>query len=200
MKHVSCNSEGIAQTLQSFRHGGIIIFPTDTIYGIGCNPYNEESVERIYKIKKREKRKSLPVLGYSKEDLEKIVDFDDIANKIINKFWPGPLTLILPLKDNKLRTLSNNTNTLAVRIPNNRCILSLLKECKLIIGTSANISGDKPLVDPQNYNNIISKCDVFLNGGIINNSNESTIVEIVDKKIRILRKGVISEKKIVEVI
>ena len=58
MKHVSCNSEGIAQTLQSFRHGGIIIFPTDTIYGIGCNPYNEESVERFIKLKneKRENR------------------------------------------------------------------------------------------------------------------------------------------------
>ena len=90
MKQVSCDSEGLATTLESFRHGGIIIFPTDTIYGIGCNPYNEESVDRIYQIKKRDRTKLLPVLGYSKNDLEKIVDFDDIANKIIDKFWPGP--------------------------------------------------------------------------------------------------------------
>ena len=126
MKQVSCNSEGIALALESFRHGGIIIFPTDTIYGIGCNPYNEESVNKIYEIKKREKTKSLPVLGYSKEDLEKIVDFDNTANKIIEKFWPGPLTLVLPLKDSKLNKLSNYTSTLAVRVPNNDCISSLL--------------------------------------------------------------------------
>ena len=178
MKQVSCNSEGIALALESFRHGGIIIFPTDTIYGIGCNPYNEESVNKIYEIKKREKTKSLPVLGYSKEDLEKIVDFDNTANKIIEKFWPGPLTLVLPLKDSKLNKLSNYTSTLAVRVPNNDCISSLLKKCRLIIGTSANISGNTPLTDPQNQNDIISKCDIFLNGGSIKDSNESTIVEI----------------------
>ena len=112
MKQLACNSEGIATTIESFRRGGIIIFPTDTVYGIGCNPYNEESVDRIYQIKKREKTKLLPVLGYSKNDLEKIVDFDNIANKIIDKFWPGPLTLILPLNDSKLNKLSNYTNNL----------------------------------------------------------------------------------------
>ena len=200
MKQLACNSEGIATTIESFRRGGIIIFPTDTVYGIGCNPYNEESVDRIYQIKKREKTKLLPVLGYSKNDLEKIVDFDNIANKIIDKFWPGPLTLILPLNDSKLNKLSNYTNNLAVRIPNNNCTLSLLKECKLIIGTSANISGEPPIIDPQNHNNMISKCDIFLNGGVIKNSNESTIIKIDDERIRILRKGAISEKKIDEVI
>ena len=200
MKEVSCDPEGIALTLESLRHGGIVIFPTDTIYGIGCNPYNEESVDRIYKIKKRDRTKLLPVLGYSKKDLEKIVDFDDIANKIIDRFWPGPLTLILPLKDDKLRKLSDHTNTLAVRVPNNHCVLSLLKECKLIIGTSANISGDTPLIDLQSHNDIISECDIFLNGGSIENSNESTIIKVQDKKIRILREGVISEKTIDEII
>ena len=200
MKQVSSDLTGIALTVQSIKNGEVVIFPTDTVYGIGCNPYDENAVDRVYRLKKRNRIKPLPILGYSKYDLESIVKFDDITNRITDKFWPGQLTIVLPLIDDKLKKLSGGLTTLAVRVPNNKCTLSLLKECKLIIGTSANISGDKPLVDPQNYNNIISKCDIFLNGGIINNSNESTIVEIVDKKIRILRKGVISEKKIVEAV
>lgn len=194
MKQVSCDSDGIALALKSFQNGGILIFPTDTIYGIGCNPYDINAVDKIYKIKKRDRTKLLPILGYSKQILEEIVYFNDIANKISNEFWPGPLTLVLPLKDKKLLKLSDHTETVAVRVPNNKYTLELLKECKVIIGTSANISGEKSLTNPENYNEIITKCDVFLNQGIIDGSHESTIIEIKDNDIRFLRLGAVSKE------
>ena len=162
MKQVSSDSAGIKLAIESIKNGGVVIFPTDTVYGIGCNPYNEDAVERIYELKNRDCTKPLPILGYSKRFLENIVEFDEITNRIAEKFWPGRLTIVLPLKDDKLKKLSRGTNTLAVRVPNNKCVLAFLKKCELVVGTSANISGDKPLVDPQNYNNIISKCDIFL--------------------------------------
>ena len=200
MKQVSCNSEGIALASNSFKNGGVIIFPTDTIYGIGCNPYDENAVNKIYSIKKRDRTKSLPVLGYSKEILEDIVYFNHTANIIIEKFWPGPLTIVLPLKDKKLTKLSNGADTLAVRIPNSKCALSILKECKLIVGTSANISGESPLTDPQKLDILSSDFDIFLNARIIKSSGESTIIEIKEEKIRILRNGAIPEEKFVEIL
>ena len=198
MKQISCDPTGITLTAESIKNGAVVIFPTDTVYGIGCNPYNENAVNRIYEIKKRDKTKQLPVLGYSKQILEDIVKFDVYANKIADKFWPGELTIVLPLKDDKLKKLPGIENTLAVRVPNNKCALSLLKKCRLIIGTSANISGKEPFTNPQNIENDISKCDIFLNGGIIQNSNVSTIIKIQNKDIKILRYGNISKNDLVE--
>ena len=100
---VECNEEGIEKTSQIIKEGGIVVFPTDTVYGIGCNPYNENSVKKIYEIKSREKIKSLPVLAYSIDIVKKIGVIDELTHRIIQKNWPGPLTLILELKDQKLK-------------------------------------------------------------------------------------------------
>ena len=184
--------------VQSIKNGEVVLFPTDTVYGIGCNPYDENAVDRVYRLKKRNRIKPLPILGYSKYDLESIVKFDDITNRITDKFWPGQLTIVLPLIDDKLKKLSGGLTTLAVRVPNNKCTLSLLKECKLIIGTSANISGEKPFTDPKNIENGVPDCDVLLNDGEIQSSGTSTIIEIKNGGIRILRSGSISEKDLVD--
>ena len=198
MREVSNDSAGIALAVQSIKDGGVVIFPTDTVYGIGCNPYDKNAIDRIFKIKKRDKTKQLPILGYSKQILKQIVEFDEIANKITDKFWPGRLTLVLPLKDVRLQKLFGGTKTIAVRVPNNKCALTLLKECKLIIGTSANISGKKSLVDPSYLKDKVLDCDVFLNDGPIQSSGASTIIEIKNKNIKILRNGDIHEADLVK--
>ena len=198
MREVSNDSAGIALAVQSIKDGGVVIFPTDTVYGIGCNPYDKNAIDKIFKIKKRDKAKQLPILGYSKQILKQIVEFDEIANKITDKFWPGRLTLVLPLKDVRLQKLFGGTKTIAVRVPNNKCALTLLKECKLIIGTSANISGKKSLVDPSYLKDKVLDCDVFLNDGPIQSSGASTIIEIKNKNIKILRNGDIHEADLVK--
>ena len=197
MEQVSNNPAGIARITQAIKNGKVVIFPTDTVYGIGCNPYDQKAVNRIYRVKKRDEVKPLPVLGYSKQVLENIVKFDEITDRIADKFWPGQLTIVLPLKDDKLKQISGGSATLAVRVPNNKCILSFLKECKLIVGTSANISGKKPFTDPQNLQNEAPDCDLFLNGGIIQSSGESTIIEIKNGNIKILRNGGVTETDLV---
>ena len=200
MKEVSTDSAGIALAVQSIKDGGVVIFPTDTVYGIGCNPYNKNAIDKIFKIKKRDKAKQFPILGYSKQILKQIVEFDEIANKITDEFWPGRLTLVLPLKDDKLHKLSGSSKTIAVRVPNNKCVLAILKECKLIIGTSANISGKKSLIDPRYLKDEILDCDIFLNDGPIQNSGESTIIEIKNKNIKILRDGDIHKADLVKIL
>ncbi len=102
---MDCNLEGIKKAVEIINQGGIIIFPTDTVYGIGCNPYNKKSVEKIYDIKSRNISKPFPILAYSKEIAEKIAFFDEYSKKIVEQFWPGPLTIILKLTDEKSKKI-----------------------------------------------------------------------------------------------
>lgn len=193
---VNCDSDGINTTVKSIKEGKIVVFPTDTVYGIGCDPYNKEAVEKVYRIKNRKQGKLFPVLGFSKNELEKIANFNEKANKIAEKFWPGQLTLILPLKDEKLKTSMNLENKVAVRVPNNSCALAILEQCNLIIGTSANVSGMESFVDPDECEKNISDYDVFVDSGKISSRGESTIIEISEDEVVVHRKGSISKEEI----
>jgi len=193
---VNCDSDGINITVKSIKEGKIVVFPTDTVYGIGCDPYNKDAVEKVYKIKNRKQGKLFPVLGFSKNELEKIANFNEKANKIAEKFWPGQLTLILPLKDEKLKTSMNLENKVAVRVPNNSCALSILEQCNLIIGTSANVSGMESFVDPDECEKNISDYDVFVDSGKISSKGESTVIEISEDEVVVHRKGSISKEEI----
>jgi L-threonylcarbamoyladenylate synthase len=194
--NVDCDKEGIEKTFQVIKKGGIVVFPTDTVYGIGCNPYNANAVEKIYEIKSREKIKSLPVLAYSLDTVKEIARIDTFTEKIIKKYWPGPLTLILELTDKKLKKSLNLDNKIAVRIPDSKCTLKLLEKCGLLVGTSANISGSPPSTDPKECLKNITNYDVFLNGGTITSKGESTIIEIENEEIKIIRKGVLKKEEI----
>ena len=193
---ISCNNVGIQKAAKIINKGGIVIFPTDTVYGIGCDPYNQKAVLSLYKIKKREKTKPLPVTGYSKKELEKIAEFNDKAEKIAEMFWPGPITLILKVKDENIKKSLGLGKKIAVRVPNNQCALSLLKECKLLVATSANISGTTSLTDPNDCKRDLNGYDLLIDGGILSDNGESTIVEIDENKLRVLRSGSVSEEEL----
>jgi L-threonylcarbamoyladenylate synthase len=193
---VNCNNEGIEKTSQIIKEGGVVVFPTDTVYGIGCNPYNMNSVKKIYEIKSRTKVKSLPILAYSLDIVKGITLIDGFTEKIIKKYWPGPLTLILKLTDQKLKESLNLQNKIAIRIPDSECTLKLLEKCKLLVGTSANISGNSSYTNPDECIKNIRNYDIFLNGGTITSKGESTIIEVENERIRIIREGALKVKDI----
>jgi L-threonylcarbamoyladenylate synthase len=193
---VDCNDEGIRKSVEIIENGGVIIFPTDTVYGIGCNPYDANAVKKIYEIKSREKIKSLPVLASSIQIVKQISIIDEFTENIIKKYWPGPLTLILKLKDKNLKKSLNLEDKIAVRIPNSECTLKLLNKCNLLVGTSANVSGDSSFTDPQECMKNVRNYDVFVDGGTITSKGESTIIEIENEKIRIIREGALKKEDI----
>ncbi len=193
---VNCDKKGIEKASQIIHQGGIAVFPTDTVYGIGCNPYNKDSVRKICEIKSRDILKPFPVLVYSKDIAERIVFFDEFAKKIVERFWPGPLTIILKLTDENLKESLNVTDKIAIRVPNHKCTLELLKKCNFLVGTSANISGHSSFTNPDECFNNIRKYDVFVDGGIITSKAESTIIEIENEEIKIIREGSLSYEEI----
>ncbi len=193
---ISCSDADIQIAAKAINDGATVVFPTDTVYGLGCNPYNHEAVLSLYEIKKRKKTKPFPVIGYAKKELEKIAEFNPLEGKIAEKFWPGPITLILKVKDKEIQKSLDLDGKIAVRVPNNQCVLALLKECKLLVATSANISGTVPFNDPKECSENLSGYDLLIDGGIISSQGESTIVEIENNDVRILRKGNVSEEEI----
>jgi L-threonylcarbamoyladenylate synthase len=195
---VTCNKEGIEKASQIINQGGIAVFPTDTVYGIGCDPYNKDSVRKIYEIKSRKISKPFPVLVYSKDIAERIAFFDEFTKKIVERFWPGPLTIILKLTDENLKESLNITDKIAIRVPNHKCTLELLKKCNFLVGTSANISGHSSFTNPDECFNNFRKYDVFVDGGIITSKSESTIIEIENEEIKIIREGALSHEEILE--
>jgi len=197
---VKCDKEGIDKAAKVAKDGGIIVFPTDTVYGIGCDPYNKKSVDKIYQIKGRPKTKLFPILAYSYDVASEIVEFDKDSKKIADKFWPGPLTLILKLRDERLKESLNLKEKIAIRVPNNPCLLNLLKNSKFLVGTSANISGENSFTKSQDCYQKIREYDIFLDGGDIEDKGESTILEMEQGKPIFHRIGALKKEEILEFI
>jgi len=195
---VNCDKEGIEKVSEIINEGGIAVFPTDTVYGIGCNPYNINAVKKIYEIKTRDFSKPLPVLVYSKELAEKIAHFNEFTRKIVDKFWPGPLTIILKVTDDKLKESLHLNNKIAIRVPNHKCTLDLLEKCNFIVGTSANVSGEISFTNADECFKKIGDYDIFVDGGTITSKGESTIIDIENDEIRIIREGSLSKKEILD--
>jgi len=182
------------------RDGGVIVFPTDTVYAIGCNPFNDNAVERIFHLKRRVAEKALPVLCASLMDLENIVEVSNKVRKLARSFWPGPLTIICPLNNRDISPrLTGNKSSLAVRIPGNPCTLSLLKFSRYLVGTSANVSGQESVKRPSQINtSTLTNFDALLDGGTLNRHPHSTIIHLDDDDtLTVVRNGPITEREIV---
>ena len=195
---VKCDQEGIKKASEVINDGGIAVYPTDTVYGIGCDPFNKKAVKKIYDIKSRDNSKPLPVLVYSVEIVKRIAVLDEKAEKIVEKFWPGPLTIIVKLTDKNLKKSLCLNDKIAIRIPDHKCTLELLKRCNFLVGTSANISGHTSFTNPDECFRNIENYDIFVDGGIITSKTESTIIEVENEKIKIIREGLLSKQDILE--
>ena len=195
-----CDPDGIRRANKILADGGVIVFPTDTVYGIGCSPFNENAVKRVYSLKNRDPAKPLPVLVYSKEVAETIAIFDDSSEKIAARMWPGPMTIVLSLREEKLKKTLGISKKIAVRVPDHRCTLELLSKCRYVVGTSANVSGAKSIIDPRECQRHMGGYDLLLDGGKISGDGESTVIEFVGGKLKIHREGSIRREEILKVL
>ncbi|MDG6907337.1 MAG: threonylcarbamoyl-AMP synthase [Nitrososphaerota archaeon] len=192
---VSCESD-FAEVGRAVMNGDIVVFPTDTIYGVGTSPMSRTGIQKCFNIKERQMEKKLPVLFSGMTEAAKIVQFDKRAVLIAERFWPGQVTLVLPIGDASLpEELIGEDRTLAVRVPNHNCCLRLVTACgHSLIGTSANISGKPTFVDPDDHalNEFAKRADYFVKGGCGTSLLPSTILDITNNDhIAVLREGAV---------
>lgn len=185
------------------KEGGIVIFPTETVYGIGTNGLNEKAVQQLYEVKQRPLNKPISLLVNSIDMIEEIAkDITDIEYELIKEFFPGPLTIILKKNNIVPNILTANQDTVGIRMPANKIALKLIEYAGVPIATpSANISG-RP--SGTNIKDIMEdfdgKVDYFVDGGPSKIGRASTIVKVEKGIPKILRKGAISEEQIRQIL
>jgi len=188
----------VEKGVKILQKGGVIAFPTDTVYGLGADAINATAVERIYEVKNRPKHQQLPLLIADVERLITLADpIPEIAWFLARRFWPGGLTLVLP-KTNSLPVYLAPGPTIAVRIPNHPVCLALIQHLgNPLIGTSANISGQPAALTAEEVGQQLGgKIDFIINGGKCPGGKESTVVDVTRESPIILRQGIIPSEEI----
>jgi len=188
----------IKKGVKILQKGGVIAFPTDTVYGLGADAFNSTAVERIYKIKNRPKYQQFPLLIADVKQLDTLAEpIPEIAWFLARRFWPGGLTLVLSKKDSVPAYLASRP-TIAVRIPNHPVCQALIQHLgNPLIGTSANISSQPAALTAEEVEKQLGgKVDLIINGGQCPGGKESTIVDITHEPPVILRQGIIPSQEI----
>ncbi len=183
----------VSEAKKIFDSGGIFIYPTDTIYGFGCNPFNDTALQTLNGIKGRKKQKLYIFLIDSVSTLFNYIDLnDDKISTVLKNIWPNPISLILKL-NNKTRNLLKY-DAAAFRIPNNTFCLDLLSELKSpLVSTSVNFSNQQPLTDfPSIKNEFADRVDAIFFMNENENTGASTLVDLTKKPPIILREGKIN--------
>ena len=179
--------------------GGIIAYPTDTIYGLGVDPEISEAVEKLYSVKNRADEKSVSLMLSGKEMLyEQFKNISPLEKGVIDNLFPGTITIVLKDPINKIYS----NETVGVRIPDNDFCLKLVEEYgKPITTTSANKSGMPPAVSASEVRKYLStEIELILDGGDSPQTKGSTVIRIVSEKIDVLREGILKKEDIMELI
>lgn len=182
----------LEKAVEVLRDGGVIVYPTDTLYGLGGDALSDKALEKIREIKGRDANKPMPCIASSFEMAEKYVMFDRRAMTLANKFWPGALTLVLKKREGIETGIFRTVSTVGIRIPKNPFCLSLLERLgRPIISTSANKSGEKPEKSVENILKQLGE-DIFaVDQGEVHEDKPSTVVDLSSDEVRVLREGAI---------
>jgi L-threonylcarbamoyladenylate synthase len=189
------------KAIDALKRGKIIVYPTDTLYGIGADIYNKSAVRKVFLIKKRSFDNPLSVAVCSIDEIEKIAYLNKTSRNLAELFLPGRLTLILNKKDIIPDIVTSGLEKVAIRIPDNNVALRLLNEFGPLTATSANLHGKKTPVFIKDIIMQFKEGDIssYLDTGRVQ-GKPSTIVDATEEKIRIIRLGTITEKEILEAI
>ena len=195
--------EIISQAAEIIRSGGLVSFPTETVYGLGADALNAQAVTKIYAAKGRPSDNPLILHVSNHEQAESLVYMNDVADNLAHEFWPAPLTLVLPARDVIPLKTRGGLGTAAIRMPDNPIALALIEASRTpIAAPSANISGRPSPTDFESvYHDMNGRIDMILDGGSCDIGIESTVIDVTNpEKILLLRPGGMSIEAIENVI
>jgi tRNA threonylcarbamoyl adenosine modification protein (Sua5/YciO/YrdC/YwlC family) len=180
----------IAKAVDILRTGGVIAYPTDTIYGFGCDILNKKAIQRIYQIKKRDRSKPFSFICSDLKNISEYAQVTDYAYKTMKRFLPGPYTFILPGSKLVPKIMLTKRKTVGIRVPNNNICLAIVEALgHPIISTSVGWSGGVALTDPQQIEETFGALiELTIDGGILPNQ-PSSIVSLLDDQPEVIRVG-----------
>lgn len=180
----------IQKIVECLRQGGIIIYPTDTTYGLGCDIFNRKGIKKILQIKQRDSKKPFSFIC---SDLAEVANYAQVSNfafKIMKRHLPGPFTFVLDAAKVVPDSVSTKQKTVGVRIPDNEICQAIVRELgHPLITTSANISGEETLQDPQLIDDEMGRMVDYVIDGGISMGEASSVVSLLNDQIEVLRQG-----------
>jgi L-threonylcarbamoyladenylate synthase len=181
-----------AAAVAALKRGEVIVFPTETLYGLGADALNDAAVEKVFQLKGRDPTAPIPVLVASEAMLGQLVDaIPPLARRLMHRFWPGPLTLVLRARAAIPKPLLNASGGIGVRISSQPIATRLVQALgRPLTATSANPSGKEPartLLEAQNY--FAGRVRTFIDGGTLKSRSGSTVVEVQDERLTLIREG-----------
>ena len=180
--------------------GGIVAFPTETVYGVGIHFNDEEALDRLMEAKNRDYSKAITLMVADKADISQYAYISPQAQKMIDQFMPGMITLIFKKKESVHDIMTNGKSTIGIRIPDSEFVLSLLKKVGPMLVTSANLSQHPNTTSTQEVlNQLDGRIDLVVDGKTSDNI-ASTVVDVSQDEIKILRAGKITKEQIEEAI
>lgn len=197
----AASQNAITSALQVLLSGGLVAFPTDTVYGVGAIAFDERAVESIYAAKARPVEKAIPVLIGDTGDLSRVAEeIPEAAARLIARYWPGPLTVLVPKKP-ALPGVISATSTVGVRVPDHEVARALLRTAGPMAVTSANLSGQpSPVTAREVFEQLNGRIALILDGGKTPGGVPSTLVDCTGAEIQILREGPISKEELLNTI
>jgi len=192
----------VAAAVEILAAGGLVAFPTDTVYGLGAIFNNSRAVERIFTVKRRPRDSALPLVMADESQLEMVSgEVSPLARKLARRFWPGELALVLPKSAEVPDCLSAGGATVAVRVSGHPVARALAAGLKApLVGTSANVHGrPSPVTADEVRDQLGDGIDMIVDGGACRYGRESTIIDVSGAVPRIVRPGVVSREELKEV-
>jgi len=190
LRILKATPQSLREASKIIREGGLVVYPTDTVYGVGCNPFDEAAVRRLLAAKGRSWG-PLPILASSFRRASSLAVFPAIAVEAARRHWPGPLTLILKARRPLPPPLLEAGGRVGVRVPNHPVALTLLRLCGgFLVGTSANITGEAPALEAELLDERLKgRVDLVIDGGRAPIGVSSTVVDLAGGEPRLVRKG-----------
>ena len=190
--------EAFSRCKEALSAGGVIVYPTDTFYGLGADPGNSTAVKKLFAIKSRQSDQPILLLIADASDVSDwAAEVTPQARALMQKFWPGPLTLIFKARADVLPDLTAGSGTIGLRVPGNAMTRNLLKYLgHALTGTSANISGKPSPRTAEEASGISGLVDLVLDGGESPAAKPSTIVDVRTGKPQVIREGAVSSRSI----
>ena len=181
----------IMNAVHVLKSGGLIIYPTDTVYGIGCSLYNKSALERLYRLKKKSKFDPISIIVKDIREASLYARISNNSFKILKHCLPGPFTFILPSSREIPKIMLSKRKEVGIRIPDNEVCAAILEYFEYpIVNTSANISADELLNDPDEIERQFEhQVDLMLDADWLPDAQESTVIEVTGDEVSILRKG-----------
>ncbi len=198
----SKDHQALEKALEALKRGRVVAIPTETFYGLAVDYRNEKALKRLFILKKRPEEKPVLLLIGDLTQLNEIVqDVPSLARNLIERFWPGPLTLVLPARPHLSFFLTAGTGKVAVRLSSHQIPLQLAQALgRPITGTSANLSGRPPARTPAEILAQLPEVDLIIDAGALPAEAPSTIVEVSGESLRLLREGEIPWREICKII